>query len=127
MKLDPFVAAHGVAFDASRDELVRVRGFPWRQQRNEVGLNELDYGDAVFRFQDNGRLEEITARAPVLNLGAVSVPFASLEAFIRAQDAEAFERARFLVSPRFGLAFDPREPDWVTALAHHAIAQWQAL
>ena len=29
--------------------------------------------------------------------------------------------------PRFGLAFVPADPDWVTALARHCIPTWRAL
>jgi hypothetical protein len=127
MKLDPFSAVDDVSFSVSREEVLRVRGTPVRQGRNGVGLNELDYADVVLRFQDCGRLEEITAQAPVLNLGTVSVPFFALERFVRENDPSAFERAGFVVSPRFGLAFDPHCPSWVTALAEHCIAQWRAL
>lgn len=127
MRLDPYVQVDDTPFTASGDDLLRTRGRPWRAARNDVGLNEMDYGDVVYRFQDCGRLEEITLQAEVVTLGNVAVPFAALAAFVRAQDAEAFERAGFLVSPRFGLAFDPAEPFWVTALARHCIAEWKAL
>ena len=96
-------------------------------QRNGVGLDEMDYGDVVYRFQASGRLEEITLQAQVVAIGNVVVPFDALAAFVRGQDGEAFERAGFLVSPRFGLAFDPTEPFWVTALARHCIPEWEAL
>ena len=127
MKLQPFTAVNGVPFSISREELLCVRGRPAREHRNGVGLNELDYQDVVFRFQDCGRLEEVTAQAPVLNLGSVAVPFGSLEVFVRDNDPMVFERVGFLVSPTFGLAFDPRCPSWVTALAEHCISEWQAL
>lgn len=127
MTLQPFSAVDGVPFSVSREEVLRVRGKPMRAARNAIGLNELDYHDVVFRFQDCGRLEEVTAQAPVLNLGRVAVPFASLERFIRDNDPAAFERAGFLVSPGFGLAFDPRCASWVTALAEHCIGEWRAL
>ena len=127
MRLEPFVRAAGTAFSTSRDDVVRERGAPTRESRNAVGLHELDYGHVVFRFQDGGRLEEVTAHAPVIDLGTVAVPFASLAAFVRAHDAQVFERAGFVVSPAFGLAFDPREPCWVTALAAHCLEQWRAL
>ena len=127
MKLHPFSAVDGVPFSASREEVLRVRGRPVRQGRNDVGLNELDYSDVVFRFQDCGRLEEITVQAPVLSLGTVSVPFSALERFVRDCDPSTFERAGFVVSPRFGLAFDPHCPSWITALAEHCIAEWRAL
>jgi hypothetical protein len=127
MRLEPFVRAGDTAFSATRADVLRARGEPAREGRNAVGLTELDYGHVVLRFQDSGRLEEVTTQAPVIDLGSIAVPFASLEAFVRAQDPQAFERAGFVVSPRFGLAFDPREPCWVTALAEHCLAQWRAL
>ncbi|KQW01233.1 hypothetical protein [Rhizobacter sp. Root1221] len=127
MKLDPFVCVGTTPFSATRDDIVRARGAPRSEVRNGVGLTALDYGDAVFRFQDSGRLEEVTLATAVLHLGVVAVPFARLEAFVEAQDEAAFRRAGFLVSPRFGLAFDPSEPFWVTALARHCIGEWQAL
>jgi hypothetical protein len=127
MRLEPFESVDGCAFAVSQADVVRTRGVPARAARNGVGLDELDYGSVVYRFQDNGRLEEVTAQAPVLDLGTVAVPFATLEAFIVDQDPTAFRRAGFVVSPRFGLAFDPSEPCWVTALARHCLPQWEAL
>ena len=127
MRIDPFVSVDGNSFALTPDEVLRTRGAPAHQCRNDVGLNEFDYTSIVFRFQDCGRLEEVTAQARVLSFGSVVVPFANLEAFIRSQDPAAFSRARFLVSPAFGLAYDPSEPFWVTGLAKHCIAQWAAL
>ena len=98
MKLAPFVTVDGTPFSASREEIMRARGNPARTCRNSVGLNELDYESVVFRFQDNGRLEEISMQASVIGLGAVAVPFSSLEPFIRSQDPAAFERAGFMVA-----------------------------
>lgn len=51
----------------------------------------------MYRFQDCGRLEEITMQAEVVNIGKVAVPFANLAAFIHAHDPEAFERAGFVI------------------------------
>jgi hypothetical protein len=127
MKLDPYVQIDDTPFTLSTADLLRARGPPWRALRNGVGLNEMDYGDVVYRFQDSGRLEEVTQEAEVVNIGNVAVPFANLAAFIRAHDPEAFERAGFLISPRFGLAFDPTEPFWVTALARHCLPEWRSL
>lgn len=127
MKLEPFIRVDDTPFSYSRDDVVRVWGQPVRESRNEVGLTELDYDEVVFRFQDCGRLEEVTTQAAVLSFGSVAVPFANLEAFVRAQDSAVFGRAGFLVSPRFGLAFDPQEPCWVTAIAKHGIDQWRSI
>jgi hypothetical protein len=127
MKLDPFIQVDDVPFTTSRDELVATLGRPLWTARNGVGLNELDYGDCVYRFQESGRLEEVTKRADVVHFREVAVPFASLKAFVVAQDTSAFERAGFVVSPKYGLAFAPESPDWVTALARHCIGSWRAL
>lgn len=110
MRHDPYLACAGYAFTLRPDELLRQRGTPIRSRRNEVALNEMDYSDVVLRFEDSGRLEEITARAEVLHLGTLAVPFEHLQAHVLAHDAAAFWRARFLVSPALGLAFDPTEP-----------------
>lgn len=131
MRLQPYVRVDDVRFEATPGELLARFGPPVARRRNGVGLNELDYGDAVYRFQDSGRLEEVTRRAPVLYLldggAVVDLPFAALAAYLRGHDAQAFERAGFLVSPRFGFAFVPAEPDWLTALAAHCIETWRAL
>lgn len=127
MKLDPFVAVDGVPFATGVEDLLRRKGTPGRRERNEVGLNAFDYGRVVYRFEDNGRLEEVTTDAPVVTLAGVAVPFGTLAAFVRAQDPAAFERAGFLVSPRYGLAFDPADRCWVTALAAHCLPQWHRL
>jgi hypothetical protein len=127
MRVEPFVSVDGHSFAITPAELLRARGWPDRQGRNDVGLDEFDYIHIVFRFQECGRLEEVTAQAPVLSFGSLLVPFGNLESFIRNQDGAAFVRARFLVSPAFGLAFDPSERFWVTALAKHCLPQWEAL
>jgi hypothetical protein len=127
VKIDPYVSVDGLPFSTRAEGLCARLGPPVRTSRNEVALNEMDYGHAVFRFQDNGRLEEITQRGAVVHLGAVAVPFAALAAFIAEHDPGQFERAGYVVSPRFGLAFVPGQPPWVTALARHCIDSWRAL
>lgn len=125
--LTPYQAFDGIPFSLGVDALIADLGLPERSARNAAALDEYDYGHSVFRFQDGGRLEEITKRTPVLQIGAVAIPFAALGGFVRYQDAGVFERAGFLVSPLYGLAFVPDEPDWVTALARHCIPTWRAM
>jgi hypothetical protein len=127
MKLEPFVRVDETSFSTTEQHIVAVRGQPIGRSRNSVALTELDYGDVVFRFQDSGRLEEITKRAPVLLVGTQAVLFPSLAAFVRENDSSAFERAGFLVSPKLGVAFDPHCPSWVTALAKHCLDTWRAI
>ena len=127
MKLQPFVKVDETPFSISSAEILQARGAPVRMCRNAIGLNELDFGSVVFRFQDSGRLEEITMQAPIVDFGPVAVPFAALRSFVRDQDPSWFERAGFVVSPKFGLAFDPNCRAWVTALAEHCLDAWRAL
>lgn len=127
MRLVPFVQVDDTPFTLTPGQLQARRGAPRRRVRNAVALDEWDYGDTVYRFQAGGRLEELTRRAPVLHLGGIAVPFDALEGFVGAQDPAAFERAGFLVSPAYGLAFVPASPDWVTALAPHCIETWRAI
>ncbi|GAA4330138.1 hypothetical protein GCM10023165_03530 [Variovorax defluvii] len=127
MNLVPFVSVDGTPFSTTWEDMLKARGQPLRTGRNGVGLNELDYGSVVYRFQDSGRLEEITQQAPLLLIGWQTVSFDALASFVRSEDPGTFERAGFLVSPRFGLAFDPEEPHWVTALAAHCLDAWRAI
>lgn len=127
MRLQPFEAVDGLSFALHPPELVQQLGWPQREHRNAVGLNEYDYEERILRFQDCGRLEEVTVRAWVLHLGSLAIPFVHLEAFVREHDADCFERAGFLVSPRFGLAFVPDCPPWITALAPHGVEAWRRL
>ena len=127
MKIDPFVSVDETPFSASREDILNARGRPSRSCRNGVGLHELDYGDVVYRFQDCGRLEEVTMRATTLTLGEIDIPFEALSDYLRAHDPSMFEKADFLVSPRFGLAFAPDCPPWITALARHCLESWRAI
>ncbi|WP_374564690.1 hypothetical protein [Ideonella sp.] len=127
MKLVPFVSVNGLPFSATREDVLRLHGQPAQEGFNIVGLIELDYGSTVFRFQTSGRLEEITQQVATVDLGAAVVPFEALHRHVRHHDLGVFERAGFVVSPRFGLAFDPASERWVTALAAHCLDAWRAL
>ena len=128
MKLDPFVQVDNTRFTDTVAEVTARHGQAFRSGRNAVALNEFDYGHVVFRFQDSGRLEEVTRQAAFVEFaGGVAVPFQSLAAFLKAHDEDVFERAGFVVSPRYGLAFDPNDPQWVTAIAAHCVPTWRAI
>lgn len=129
MKLSPYTQVDDLPFTSTADDLRQRCGAPGREGNNDVGLHELDYGSTVFRFQlSTGRLEEVTLRAPVLHLpDGVAVPFAALAGFVREHDAGTFRAGGFVVSPAFGIAFDPGDSNWVTALAAHALPEWRKL
>ena len=123
----PYLLVDRLPFVARQEQVRRHYGQPLRRERLEIGLQTLDYGSWVARFQASGQLEEVTKRAPALFLLRQRVLFADLDRFVRQHDAGFFVRGGFVVSPRFGLAFVPDEPDWVTALAAHCIPAWRAM
>jgi hypothetical protein len=127
MRIVPYVAVDGMPFTTSEAELRLRLGEPQHMVRNSVGLTELDYSDAIYRFQDNGRLEEITKRGHIVHIESLAIAFDELATFIADSDAERFERAGFIVSPRHGIAFVPAQGPWVTALARHCIPTWKGL
>ncbi|MEK8051232.1 hypothetical protein AACH10_13360 [Ideonella sp. DXS22W] len=128
MDLLPYVHFGDTPFSTTEVQLIARRGTPRSRQLLPIGLLELDHGDVVHRFQTStGRLEEITRPAPLLWLNGQMLLFPQLGAHVRAHDATAFERGGFLVSPRYGLAFVPGQPSWVTALAVHCIDTWRRM
>ncbi len=127
MKLDPFVSVNDLPFTVSREQVLRLWGRPAEEGFNVVGLIELDYGTTVYRFQTSGSLEEVTLQAATVQLGVEVIPFEVLRDHVRAHDPDMFERAGFVVSPKFGLAFDPTSDRWVTVLAVHCLDEWRAL
>lgn len=128
MELRPFVGVDDTSFSTTLPAMLAARGEPLsRSFLPDVQLEELDYGEVVFRFQTSGRLEEITKLSPVVIIRAQAILFPSLAEFVRENDPDCFERAGFLISPRYGIAFDPQCPSWVTALASHCLDAWRAI
>ena len=127
MRIVPFESVGEVKFSASRKDIIAILGKPDQEVDNSIGLHELKYRNTTYRFDKTGALEEITAHAPVLDLGTISVPFPALATYIHQQDHSAFTKAGFLVSPHFGLAFDPDCPPWVTVITKLSIDLWLAV
>src|SRR6476646_4766155 len=94
MELKPFVRVDDTAFDLTPQDIVAARGEPLtRRFLPDVRLDELDYGEIVFRFQASGRLEEITKLSPVVVIGTRAIVFPSLAEFVRENDPGVFERS----------------------------------
>jgi hypothetical protein len=127
MKLEPFVRVNGIAFSASREDVIQAHGTPHHEESTASGLTLVDFGETLYRFLGNGQLDEISAQSRVLSMGQVVVPFQNLAGFVRQQDSGSFDRLGFLVSPRYGLAFIPYKRYWITALSRSAVLRWRAL
>ena len=107
VKIIPFVRVGDVAFGSDPAAVIGIMGERYTRQVNRIGLTEIDYGTEVYRFDDDAVLVEITVGAPVLELDGKNISYDTLADFLRANDPHAFERAGFMISPRYGIAFDP--------------------
>ncbi|MEM8661517.1 MAG: hypothetical protein AAGF35_11585 [Pseudomonadota bacterium] len=111
--------------EVREQELLSYLGCPNSNMKNSIGLVELDFGSKVFRFDPSGALSEVTIESEVVELDHTSIPFEDLAARLKAEDAGVFEKYGFIVSPEFGLAFDPEHSPWVTVLTKRGLAAWQ--
>ena len=127
MRIVPFESVGEIKFSASREDVIAALGQPDQEVSNKIGLLELKYQNIIVRLDKSGSIEEITAHAPALNLGKNCILFAELAAYIHQHDHSVFKSVGFLVSPNFGLAFDPDYPSWVTAIIKHSVNLWRAV
>jgi hypothetical protein len=125
------IAAYGsvglVGCGIDRNELEGLLGSPDREKESRLWSVELQYAAGVYRFDTDGKLKEVSVDAPELELEGASVSFVSLRPFLEQRDEACFERVGFLVSPRFGIAFDPSFPSWVTAFSQSELPLWRSI
>jgi hypothetical protein len=127
MKVTPFTSVNGLSFGMSREAVVASIGDPSKvRSRKEGSILQLVYASARYRF-DEGALTEITVDAPIVEIGAVSISFQTLAPYLKKQDPGAFEKVGFIVSPSYGLAFDPQHASWVTAFPKERLPLWRAV
>jgi hypothetical protein len=127
MHLVPFEQLDDLPFSLTA-EAVRARlGTPRRAGRNNVELDEMDYGGVVFRFQDNGRLEEISCARRC----CIWAPWRC-----RSPTCPRLSGPRMRLVRTRGLSGQPalrpglragQRGAWITALARHCLPQWEAL
>ncbi|MEC5388314.1 hypothetical protein VVD49_21455 [Uliginosibacterium sp. H3] len=116
-----------MSFGIDRNELERVLGSPERENKSRLWASELQYPAGVYRFNSDGKLKEVSADAAELEIEGERVSFESLRPFLEQRDKEWFERVGFLVSPKFGIAFDPNFPSWVTAFSQSELPLWRSI
>jgi len=126
MRIEPYKRVDAIEFGASRDLVVASLGKPMREGRTRKGMVELEYPSGFYRFNANSLLAEISVDTPVVELDTMSVPFKNLGAFLRNQDHETFEAMGFIVSPKYGIAFDPHDASWVTAFPQESLSLWRS-
>lgn len=75
MKLLPFTAVDGLPFGATAEIVSELFGPPSSTTLSRKGERELFYANARYRFDASGNLAEVSADAPAVHIGSVSVPF----------------------------------------------------
>jgi hypothetical protein len=126
MRITPLTKVNDIAFGSSQEMLISIVGEPNQIRTNSLGLVELCFQSATYRFGSCG-LEEATLNAPVIEIENISVAFGILSSFLREHDPNCFEKLGFFVSPAYGVAYDPDCPFWVTAFPQSAVALWQSI
>lgn len=125
MKIKPYKSIDEICLEITEVNLLRHLGNPKNKKANNIGLMEYDFGSKVFRFDEHGALYEVTIGTETLELNNVSISFKQLATFIKYNDVAFFEYCGFIVSPEFGVAFDPEHSPWVTVLTKAGLAAWQ--
>jgi hypothetical protein len=109
-----------------REAEIKLRiGLPCTVRNNEADLIEYDFDKYIFRFDMEGNLSEVTANCKVLEYKSQKITFKELSKFISVNDIQAFEKYGFIVSPKYGVAFDPEFEPWVTFLTHSGLSGWK--
>ncbi|GDY36444.1 hypothetical protein [Acidovorax sp. NB1] len=116
-----------VGFEIDRNELEEILGPSDRQVKSRIWALELHYAAGVYRFGQDGKLKEVSIDSSQLEIEGESVSFTGLKLFFEQCDDELFARYGFLVSPRFGMAFDQHYPSWVTAFTHSELSLWRSI
>ena len=126
MKVIPYQSVNAIEFLATKSSVLSRLGQPAKQGLSRTGNIELNYKQITFRFsQKTLEFIEATANAPVIFLENVAVEFEVLQRFLEAHDPTSFSVVGFYVSPRFGIAFDPNQPSFVTAFPESELFSWR--
>lgn len=126
MKINPYFAANEVAFGSAQSTVITRFGQPLCVGNSYLGDIEFEYRNATFRFcPESQELIEVTADSPILFLENLAVRYEVLLEFLRENDEGLFERIGFFVSPKYGIAFDPDHPSYVSAFPKSELAWWQ--
>ena len=124
MRIAAYQSVESVNFNIKRAELIGLLGSPEREMESDMWAVELYYPLGIYRFNSNDQLKEISVDAPKLEIDGKSVAFEHLAPFLESSDAAVFEASGFLVSPKFGFAFDQFFPSWVTAFPREELQDW---
>src|SRR5687768_12299342 len=134
MKIVPYEHVSGAVFGASPKKVSAILGTPEHTARrtNDRRL-EVTFPRLVCRFDARSRLVEVTACSDSFEIRGCrigpkrgrTVPFAQLGFAVGKLDPASFIVLGFIVSPRFGITFDPDQPNYITAFDRSELSFWE--
>jgi len=124
MKFSPFKSINGIPFNYSKDDIIQAIGNPENVTVNNLGWEELNYDELIFRLDKKGKLVEITANLENVDLNGIKIQYRHLKEYLSKNDNEVFDRVGFTVSPKFGIAFDSEHQFWVTHFRQSELEGW---
>lgn len=126
MKIIPFKKVIDVSFGDSKVDIISKHGKAERESENSVESKELVYSDKIFRFRHEAEtLHEVTLNSEYFDLDGREIGFAGLGFFIAKNDTSSFKTNGFLVSPKYGLAFDPHDKYFLTVFCQADLERWR--
>lgn len=123
----PYKSINEIPFDSPESEVIGRFGSPDSTGVNSIGLKEFDYRESIYRFDSRGKLVEVTVNLEEFELDSEVVQFCELESYLTKNDVDIFNKYGFLVSPKFGLAFDPDHKHWITFFRENGLEGWRTI
>ena len=125
MNFEAYQSFKSSPFNSNKDELIERFGNPSREKVNNLGWKELDYENFILRLDESGNFVEATSNETVLEVNQKKIDFRDLQDFLKKNDEDTFESYGFVVSPKFGIAFDPHHESWVTFFRKSELVNWK--
>jgi hypothetical protein len=134
MRVIPYISIADIPFGCTEEVVISTCGVPHRREIDRLERLELVYESQTFRLAgDTGKLVEVTACSEYFEIDNCKMPnskrnevaFVELGYAVARLDQDSFLAHGFFVSPRFGIAFDPHFPPYLTIFARSELYAWQ--
>jgi len=76
-------------------------------------------------LDEQGKFVEVTANLEYVGLDGNKVRYIHLKEYLTNNDKEVIDVLGFVVSPKYGLAFDPEHKFWVTHFRQSELKEWR--
>ena len=118
----------GICFGSLEATIIEIHGKPERDGENRLGSKELIFPDKIFRLRpSDGGLHEVTLDSEYFQLEGREIGFADLGFFVAKHDLNSFEASGFVVSPKYGIAFDSHDNQFLTIFCEADLMEWEKL